>query len=173
MLVRPDVQYRESFLTGLSEMTSASERSAWIYLGDDSKFNPSKDFDLYVATLLAHENDPPAGFVCDSTYWALAGSEVVGRIALRHELNEFLGRIGGHIGYIVRPTARGQGVATAMLAEVLKMPRAKSMGRLLLTCDATNVASRKTIESNGGEFESEIDMGAGRSKKLRFWITIA
>ena len=34
----------------------------------------------------------------------------------------------------------------------------------LITCDATNVASRRVIETNGGIFEDELD------GILRFWV---
>lgn len=33
---------------------------------------------------------------------------VIGTISLRHELNDYLRREGGHIGYGVRPTASGR-----------------------------------------------------------------
>ncbi|MEU9960460.1 GNAT family N-acetyltransferase [Streptomyces sp. NPDC050982] len=71
---------------------------------------------------------------------------------------------GGHIGYGVRPTARRQGYATAMLRDVLPHARDLGLDRVLVTCDTTNVGSRKVIEANGGEFEDE------RGGKLRFWI---
>ena len=47
------------------------------------------------------------------------GDDYLGRIALRHRLNERLLELGGHIGYDVRPSARRRGHATAMLAAVL------------------------------------------------------
>jgi predicted acetyltransferase len=36
----------------------------------------------------------------------------LGAITLRHELNDFLLRAGGHIGYGIRPSAHGRGLAT-------------------------------------------------------------
>jgi predicted acetyltransferase len=36
---------------------------------------------------------------------------------------------------------------------------------VLVTCDADNIASRKVIENNGGEFEDQRDV------KLRYWIS--
>jgi predicted acetyltransferase len=110
--------------------------------------------------------------VRDTVYWAIHADEIVGRISLRHELNDFLAKAGGHIGYIVRPSWRGQGVATDMLRQVLKTERAKSIGKLLLTCDDDNAASKRTIIKNGGVLESALDVAPGESKTRRFWIFV-
>jgi predicted acetyltransferase len=62
--------------------------------------------------LRAREHVVAPGLVTDTVYWAIRDEQMVGRIALRHELNESLLREGGHIGYIVRdfgelrPTSR-------------------------------------------------------------------
>jgi hypothetical protein len=42
-------------------------------------------------------------------------------------------------------------------------PRSQSRP-VLVTCDTTNVGSRKVIEAGGGDFEDE------RGGKLRYWI---
>ena len=45
-------------------------------------------------------------WVLTSTRWWVEGEQYLGRIAVRHELNDFLREVGGHIGYDVRPSAR-------------------------------------------------------------------
>lgn len=132
----------------------------------------SNDFESYVCALLERENNPPEGFVKDTVYWAKSENEIVGRIAIRHELNEFLSKIGGHIGYIVRPSWRGKGIATEMLRQLLLTETATSIQKLLLTCDETNIASEKTILKNGGVFESFVEMGENKPRKKRFWIQL-
>jgi predicted acetyltransferase len=96
--------------------------------------------------------------------WFVDGEEYIGRLAIRHSLTDWLRRIGGHIGYEVRPTARRQGHATRMLG--LALPVAASLGidPALVTCDVANTASRRVIEANGGRLE---EVGEG---KLRFWV---
>ncbi|TSB21636.1 GNAT family N-acetyltransferase [Streptomyces benahoarensis] len=79
--------------------------------------------------------------------------------------HDFLLAHGGHIGYDVRPTARRRGHATAMLRAALPRARVLGLDRVLITCDATNTASRKVIEACGGLFEDR------RGVKLRFWVT--
>jgi predicted acetyltransferase len=129
-------------------MATNSDRSAWVHMGDSEDLSfPRTDFDGYVAALRERETKVREGWVCDTTYWAVSGGEVIGRIAIRHELNDFLKKVGGHVGYIVRPSWRKRGVATEMLGQLLLTDRVRSLGRILLTCDEGNLASEKTIVS--------------------------
>ena len=92
------------------------------------------------------------GWVPCTTWWWLEDDRYLGRIALRHRLTERLLREGGHIGYDVRPTARGRGHATAMLHAVLPEAAALGISSALVTCDVDNVASA-VIQANGGVLE--------------------
>ncbi len=106
----------------------------------------------------------PPGYVPCTTLWWVAGTEFIGRLAIRHQLTRHLLEVGGHIGYDVRPAARRRGHATAMLRGSLPVARGLGIDRALLTCDVDNIGSRKVIEANGGLLEDE------RSGKLRFWV---
>ena len=173
-LVPPDVRYRESYLAAYAEMTTEIERNSWLYLGSKAPLDmPENDFEGYVRTLLVRKTTPPPGFVRDTVFWGIVENEIVGRIALRHELNEFLTKWGGHIGYIVRPSYRRMGIATEMLRQMLLTQWAQDIGHLLVTCDDGNIASEKTIISNGGVYESTVAVEAihGAPKK-RFWISV-
>src|SRR5688500_15585019 len=49
------------------------------------------------------------GFVPQTVYWMIDDAEqVVGMLRLRHHLNDHLLQHGGHVGYYVRPAARGK-----------------------------------------------------------------
>jgi predicted acetyltransferase len=106
----------------------------------------------------------PAGYVPSTTLWWIEDDHYLGRLAIRHRLTPHLSQAGGHIGYDVRPSARRRGHATAMLRAALPVARGLGIGSALVTCDATNVASRKVIEANGGVFDDR------RGDKLRFWV---
>ncbi|TDP91078.1 GNAT family N-acetyltransferase [Labedaea rhizosphaerae] len=134
----------------------------------DGRWRSAEGFAEFVAMLHEDEVRPPrAGWVTCTTWWWCEGSTYLGRIALRHELTEQLRTVGGHIGYDVRPSARRQGHATAMLAAVLPHARERGIDELLLTCDPDNVGSQRVIEANGGVFEGE------REGKFRYWISVA
>ena len=131
-------------------------------------------FAAFVGKLL-RESDlavpPVPGWVHCTYWWMVEGDEVLGSIALRHELNDSLLHSGGHIGYGVRPSARRRGLASWALARVL--PYAKSLGldRVLLTCKVDNEGSRRTIERNGGVLDDIRDAEIGRVR--RYWIPLA
>jgi predicted acetyltransferase len=170
-LIRPSVEFRETFLEGLRGIPIESERYSWVYMGDAADLTfPERDFAGYVESLRRFEHVPPAHFVRGITYWGIVGDRMVGRLGLRLELNDFLARVGGHIGHYVHPDCRRRGHATAMLRLALATPEARAIGRLLLTCDEGNAASERTILRNGGAFEGVIDDGPGKPRKKRFWM---
>jgi predicted acetyltransferase len=101
---------------------------------------------------------------------AVAGGEIVGRSSIRHELNEFLAREAGHIGYGVLPQHRRRGHATEILRQSLIVARAAGVDRVLVTCDESNAGSAAVIESCGGVLESVIETTRGGPRKRRYWI---
>ncbi|GHJ44077.1 acetyltransferase [Catellatospora sp. TT07R-123] len=113
---------------------------------------------------------PPEGMVHATYWWVVDRGEIVGSISLRHELNDFLLHAGGHIGYGIRPAARGRGLAGWALAEVLGHARALGLDRVLVTCKDDNTASARTIERNGGVLEDVRDTELGRTR--RYWIDL-
>ena len=122
---------------------------------------------------------PPVGFAAQSTLWLERGGEYLGVVSLRHALvNDFLQEIGGHIGYGIRPAARGQGLAKLALAGALEQARALGLRRVLVTCNGSNIASAKTIEACGGDMErivprEEIAEPFGAVEDLRrYWISL-
>ncbi|HET6560965.1 MAG TPA: GNAT family N-acetyltransferase [Marmoricola sp.] len=181
-LVDPDPRYHRSFLAMLDEFAAAGEEHyvrlpSWGAEGAVPEVDFTRDsiedadeFAALVGFLLEQRQGDalrPRAYVPWTELWMVDGDEVVGRISLRHELNELLFMWGGHIGYSVRPSARRRGHATAALAGMLEVCREMDIDPVLVTCDVDNVASRRTIEGAGGVYEDT------REGKLRFWIDLA
>ena len=114
-----------------------------------------------------------AGMVPQSTFWLIDNREFIGRASVRHSLNENLTRVGGHVGYEIRPAMRGRGYGKLILRMALLKAKDLGLERALVTCDSTNIASRKIIEASGGALENEFSQGDGKPSKLRFWIELA
>lgn len=97
---------------------------------------------------------------------------VIGMTDLRlHIENDYLAEIGGHIGYSIHPDYRKQGYGKLILAHVLEKAKQIGLQEVMVTCDDTNVGSRKIIEANGGEFERLAYEDSGNVVR-RYWITL-
>jgi predicted acetyltransferase len=135
--------------------------------------NSPAGFATWVARLTS-ESDPAqpldAGLVPCTYRWIVEDDRVLGGIALRHDLDNFLLRVGGHIGYGIRPSARRRGVATWALGRMLDEARGIGLGRVLITCAADNVASARTIEHHGGVLEDVRDTELGLVR--RYWVEL-
>ncbi len=90
------------------------------------------------------------GWVPCTTLFYEEGDALLGLYNFRHQLSPQLELEGGHVGYSVRPTGRGRGIATALLSAARVFAHARGIESLLLTCDTTNLASKRVIEKNGG-----------------------
>ena len=112
------------------------------------------------------------GRVPHSYFWLIDGNDYIGRRILRHEVNEHLLQIGGHIGYEIRPSRRGQGYGKLILKYGLDRAKAFGLERVLLTCDEDNLGSQKIIEFHGGMLENSIQVKDWPAKVCRYWIQL-
>ena len=173
-LASPHPRYQRSFLHAVKEIRDVGEDerlTGLTVVGDETytieELTDPAGFDAFTRRLnvLALPGTPlPEGIVSMTTLWWVDEVEYLGRLSIRHELTDWLREFGGHIGYVVRPSARRRGHARAMLAAALPLALNLGIDPALLTCDADNAASRRVIESNGGVFEDQ------REDKLRFWV---
>jgi predicted acetyltransferase len=172
-LITPDPSLKESFLAAMAEFADEGRTGDGSGIGRDldewtGRWESREGFAAYVAEKRAegdgvvHED-----WVRCTNLWWVDGGEYVGRMSIRHELNDWLREVGGHIGYDVRRSRRGEGHAKAMLAAALPILGDLGVEQALLTCDEDNVASRRVIEHNGGVLED------ARQGKLRYWVPTA
>jgi predicted acetyltransferase len=167
-LAEPSVAYRDSFIQGVREFQAEGRQ---LYYDLNSL---TEDFGAFVQGLhdLKDRSKLKPGFVPSSDFWLIDGDEFIGRLSLRHELNESLLKIGGNIGYEIRPTKRKQGYGKEILRLGLEKARESGLRRVLVTCDEDNIGSKKIIEHNGGKLENAIEIEREPVRKLRYWIEI-
>ncbi len=99
-------------------------------------------------------------------------NKLVGMIQIRHYLNDFLEKFGGHIGYSVRPSERRKGYAKEMLKMALPCCKEIGLEKVLITCIDGNIGSERTILANGGVYESTLHEPNENVNLKRFWIAL-
>lgn len=168
-LVHPSTHLRDAYRALIAEFVVNGDALVPFTLAFENT-----DFDTFLSRLADCANGVgvPEGFVAHSTFWLVrGGTEVVGVSNIRHALTPTLLREGGSIGYGIRPTARRQGLGSAILR--LSLLRAAGLGvsRVLVTCSKQNVASAGVILRNGGVLESEEYLADRGEVVQRYWIT--
>jgi len=167
-LAEPSLTYKESFIAGTRE-SQAEGLETYIDLE-----KTSRDFEAFLRILrdAGDRAKVPPERVPMSDYWLIDGDEYVGRLSLRHELNDALLLWGGHIGYQIRPSKRRRGYGKEILRLGLIKAKERGLRRVLVTCDEDNIGSRKIIEYNGGKLENIIEVKDSPVRKMRYWIDI-
>jgi predicted acetyltransferase len=170
-LVVPTTAVHRSFLAAWDEVDGIEQRWMGAHGFSEDWTREEVEDPAQFARLVAairQEADPtiaaPPDLVHQTVLWFVDGTEWLGRLSIRHRLTPVLLEVGGHIGYVVRPSVRRQGHATRMLVQSLPVAASLGIDPALVTCDTDNIASRKVIEAAGGEFEDE------RHGKLRYWV---
>ncbi|GAB1422154.1 hypothetical protein MASR2M15_23670 [Anaerolineales bacterium] len=164
-LTYPSNRYKYSYLEAVQEFIEEGKAADWNL---DMLID---EFDLYVQTLIDQSQYPDANKVAATELWLVYGSDYVGRLSIRHTLNDALLQFGGHIGYEIRPSMRRQGFATESLIQGLEIAAELGLTRVLLTCDDDNYPSQRIIEGAGGVLENKVDNGRP-SLTRRYWIDI-
>ncbi|MBZ9623659.1 GNAT family N-acetyltransferase [Clostridium sp. FP2] len=153
-LLRPSIEYKQQVLeyknefmvkgdnlAGTSYLQKYDVYEEWMKFVSDNEKESTKHTEVTASVFLAIREED---------------NKLIGMINIRHTLNDYLFNYGGHIGYSVRKIERKKGYAKEMLKIALEECRKLGMKKVLLTCDADNIASVRTIKSCGGIFENEV-----------------
>ena len=163
-LVKLEEKYRPQLNDMMDEWTSTNEKIIpWAIRKCDYH-----DFPVYLASLEIRESD--GKHVPDSTFFCLDTDRdrFVGAVNIRHFLNERLLQTGGHIGDGIRPSERGKGYGSKMVALALEECDRLGIRDVLMCCNRDNAASARTIIKNGGILENEV--ADGDTVIQRYWI---
>jgi predicted acetyltransferase len=174
-LVAPSLRHARSYVAALREgfRRGSQERAS-----EGRIYQIEADFATYIEAVTDQTGSVrlPTGQVVPkvpfSVFWLVEGDEFIGESQIRHQLNEYLIKEGGHVGYGIRPGRQGQGYGKVILALALDECRRVGLRRVLVTCLQDNAASARIIEVNGGELENVVADPAGRGPLRRYWIAL-
>jgi predicted acetyltransferase len=170
-LVRPTLDLYDSWAECIRDFGTEMIHGSGVWDLTDGVLDPTRENCASLIAIARRLADltqpPPEGRVHGDQLWITHDDEVIGFVSFRHSLgNEFLRTEGGHIGYSIRPAYRRQGHASRALGLTLERAREIGLDRVLITCEEGNVGSARTIESQGGVFESIF------KDKRRYWIDL-
>ncbi|HEY5584026.1 MAG TPA: GNAT family N-acetyltransferase [Ruminiclostridium sp.] len=167
-LVKPLPEMEQAYLSYICEWEDLKDEIVpYASRHEGVSYNDILDRWRRDATDISYEK----GFVPATLYFLVDESnKIYGALHIRHELNEYLHNYGGHIGYGIRFSERRKGYATEMLALALPIAKGFGIDKALVTCDRNNIASAKTIISNGGVLENEVKDGEKITQ--RYWISL-
>lgn len=115
--------------------------------------------------------DLAEGVVPSELLVAVVDGELAGRVSVRFELNAYLARQGGHIGYGVLRSYRRRGYAGALLRAGLAMLAERGVDHALLTCDDDNAGSATVIEHAGGRLDGVVNDDNTGTPIRRYWVS--
>lgn len=166
-LVFPTIEHKDSALAYRQEHFDRGESQ----ISGDGGLDQAENYELWIAKISKDLKRDSDRFVPKTTYFAFLGNKLIGTIQIRHKLNDFLLKFGGHISYGVVPSERRKSYATEMLHLALKECKALDIKKALIICNKNNTASAGTILKNGGALENEVTDDKGMIFQ-RYWIEI-
>lgn len=169
-LVKPSILYKDEILAYRREFESGGETLHGT--GGLADYDRVEEWLAHAAAMGARATCPPELVPSSTLLCVRADGKLVGMIDIRHELNEYLGRFGGHIGYSIRPSERRKGYAVQQLRLGLAAAGELGLDRVLITCGRDNEGSRRTILACGGVLENEVLDPADGMWTQRYWVEV-
>lgn len=147
--VKPQIEHERQAIEYINEFYKYNSKINGVggldnYLDNYNKWLQKLDEDI--------KRKPTEEKVPSETFFLIRKNDnkIVGMINIRLELNENLKKIGGHIGYSIRPEERKKGYNKINLYLGLKECQKHGIKEVLMDCDKDNIGSAKTMQALNG-----------------------
>ncbi len=158
----------EAFLEGLNEWVGESPQ--WYSFIWKSGMSFKEMLEVLSKERAGKELAP--GRVPHTMLYGFLDGVIIGRVSVRHTLNEYLRLRGGHIGYAIAPRFRRKGYATELVAQALEYCKSIGVIDVMVTCADTNEPSWKIIERFKGKLQDKIWDEEDQETIRRYWISL-
>lgn len=168
-LIDPSQDYLDSYMEAYDEYVAHGVHTY--------KFDDARAYDIFQKyhNFRSEMNLKPDRVGADY-YWLVDVEKryFIGEITIRHRLNEFLRRRGGHIGYGIRDSEWNKGYGSMMLKLALEKAKMLGLTKVLITCNDDNLASARVLEKNGFCLQDKIIFVRDGEPLLtrRYWKTL-
>lgn len=147
--VKPQIEHERQAIEYINEFYKYNSKINGVggldnYLDNYNKWLQKLDEDI--------KRKPTEEKVPSETFFLIRKNDnkIVGMINIRLMLNENLKKIGGHIGYSIRPEERKKGYNKINLYLGLKECQKHGIKEVLMDCDKDNIGSAKTMQALNG-----------------------
>lgn len=94
----------------------------------------------------------PEGFIPCTTFWVMLDDKIIGLANIKHYLNDFLRKKGGHIGLSIAKDYRRKGLGLKTTKLLIEKARNEfGIQDILFTNEPENIASRNMCEKLGAK----------------------
>ncbi len=169
-LVKPSVDYKESYLEALKEF---QDEGRYTFLSIKDLEENFGDFIKKVNDGKKNLHKPYADWVepvPETVLWLVKDSEFIGTFNIRHRLNWHLEKWGGHMNFIIRPSMRGKGYGKKILLKAMPYVCFLGIDRALITIDPANEAGIKIVEHCGGIYDGDTTESEKFPARKRYWL---
>ena len=169
-LVKPHVEYKDSFLEALDEF-HAEGRYQFL-----DRAELDKNFATFVDDINSdrrHLHKPYADWVepvPETILWMVKNDKYIGTFNIRHRLNWHLEKWGGHINFVIRPSMRGKGFGKKILQKGMPYICHFGIDRALITVSPDNKGGIKIIEFCGAKYEDDSPETDKFPARKRYWL---
>lgn len=169
-LVKPAVEYKESYLEALREF---QEEGRYAFLKASEIEENFEDFVDDLNNHRRHLHKPYSDWVepvPETVLWMVKEDKFIGHFNIRHRLNWHLEKWGGHVNFVIRPSMRGKGFGKKMLQKGMPFVCYLGIDRALLTVAPSNERAIKVIEFCGGEHQDDLAETDQFPARRRYWL---
>ncbi|MCI5060543.1 MAG: GNAT family N-acetyltransferase [Alphaproteobacteria bacterium] len=169
-LVRPAIDYKESYLQALEEYHAEGR-----YLYQDIALLDA-DFEDFVKELGAEKGYPHQPYqdwvepVPETVVWLVKDKDYIGTVDIRHRLNWHLEKWGGHVHFVIRPSMRDKGFGQKILQKAIPIINYLGIDKALITVAPDKERCIQAVEACGGELEDETTATDRFPAMRRYWL---